>query len=60
MSWKIKWHCEGGHDFEVETELKVERCPKCGGTDIIRIEEPSKVERFFKGSGKASKSRWWR
>ena len=60
MSRKIKWHCEGGHDFEVETELRVERCPRCGGTDIERVEEPSKISKLFRGTEKARESRWWR
>lgn len=34
---KIIWHCAGGHDFEVDDELKRTLCPICGGSNLERV-----------------------
>lgn len=60
MPRTIRWRCAAGHDFEVETEWRQERCPVCGGTDLERIEEPSRIGKRLFGAGRPRESRWWR
>ncbi|MCX6650550.1 MAG: hypothetical protein NT131_02680 [Methanomassiliicoccales archaeon] len=60
MERKIAWHCASGHDFEVSTELRLERCPLCGGTDIERKDIPSRWSRLFGDSKRNSQRKFWR
>ncbi|TFG56155.1 MAG: hypothetical protein E4H30_05165 [Methanomassiliicoccus sp.] len=60
MDRKIIWHCECGRDFEMETELRPDRCPFCGGKDVKRVELPNRWSRLFGDPKRRGQTRWWR
>jgi DNA-directed RNA polymerase subunit RPC12/RpoP len=47
MKRAIIWHCECGRDIEMDSELRLERCPFCGGSELERVKVPSRWSELF-------------